>query len=560
MSLLPESGPKDSLISSILTSDHVTVFTLKTAIIAAIVLYFLVPFLQQCYSFLSKMSKIPSAPGSWPLFGHLPMIFQIMRKESCNESQAMHYMIESFVSDEKLSKDGMFKVYFGPIPIVVVTSPEPTGILLKSKTLPKSFIYKYLDLAAVGLANLNGDVWKYHRKLLTPAFDYKMVQGLPDILTSNGKMLVKELDEDVKTSGKIKNMNSLMSLYSLRVLLESALGLNDATMCEIFESSNGHEVIDKLETVFDQMSNILIERMLMPWNFFDNIFMLTPLGKRAKKLLDYMTGLIRMVVDRRQEDISSGKVATTDKNTFMDILLREHETNPNMFTDKDVDGELRTFLAAGHETTATTLTWFLFYVGHHPEVQAKIQQELDEIYESKESGEDEGITLNDLRSMKYLEAAINESLRLTASVPIFSRTADADFVINDKYTIPKLTVLVFYPYFLHRNPTVWSDPLKYDPNRFYMQDKMRGNVPHSFIPFSAGHRSCIGQKYAMLTMLGITSVLFRHFNITSINPVDQVKGLMNVSFRPDQILQLNVQKRSQSNEVNNNNNNNDTKL
>lgn len=538
-------------ISSLLTS-----LSFPIIILSAIPLYFLPPFLKQCISFVRHMYRIPTAPGAYFLLGHIPLMYQIKREKKCNESQALHLMIEGFLRDETIAKDGLFKVFFGPVPLVIVTSAEAASPLLKSKTLPKSFIYKYLDMAAIGLANLNGDKWKYHRKLLTPAFDYKMIQELPSILTSNGHSLERELERNVMESGTIQNMGALMSLYALRVLLESAVGLNDETMSDILQK-NGSDVIEKLEATFDESANILIERMLLPWNYFDSIFKMTKLGRRMVKLLGFMTGLVQQVLDRRKQDLAEGKsdpnhndndISSSNNNrkkktTFIDILLKEQESNPSQFTQQDVDGELRTFMAAGHETTATTLTWFLFYVGHHPDVMRRIQEEIDSIYEQARGegrGEGQEISLNDLRNMKYLEAAINESLRLTASVPMFSRTADTDITINDKYTIPKNSVLVIYPYFIHRNPNIWQDPGTYDPDRFYLQNR---HIPHSFIPFSAGHRVCIGQKYAMLSMLGITSVIFRKFNIQSLNPMDQVSGSMNISFRPDQILKLRIERR-----------------
>lgn len=517
--------------------SNVSMTAVKSVAVTIILSYFLIPVIRRCISFVSHMRRIQTAAGAWPLLGHVPLLFKIKSDEKCNDSQALHIMIERMIeSSDEIRKNGLFKLFMGPIPLVIVTSAEPASILLKSKTLPKSFIYKYLDMAAVGLANLNGDKWKYHRKLLTPAFDYKIIQDLPAILISNGSSLQAVLQKTAETTGTVDNLGALMSLYALRVLLESAVGLNEETMSDIL-NKNGANTIEELEATFDESANLLMERMLYPWNYFDCIYKMTSAGKRMQDLLDFMTGLVQQVLQRRKEEIEMQSSQESKKTTFIEILLREHEQRPDTFTQADVDGELRTFLAAGHETTATTLTWFLFYVGHHPHVMQKIQQEIDALYEDKE---DEELSLTDLRELKYLEATINESMRLTASVPLFSRTADQDFRVTDDVTIPKHAVLVVYPYFIHRNEKTWHNAQSFDPDRFHLQER---HVPHSFIPFSAGHRSCIGQKYAMITMLGLMCGLFRRFNVRSLDRMEDVKGSMNISFRPDRLLRLQIEKR-----------------
>lgn len=527
-----------------LLSASLSAATVKSLIAGLLLSYFLIPFIRQCYSFISHMRRIPTAPGAWPLLGHMPLLFQIQRQEKCNDSQALHIMIERMIdSSEEIRKTGLFKLFFGPIPMVIVTSAEPASVLLKSKTLPKSFIYKYLDMAAVGLANLNGEKWKYHRKLLTPAFDYKIIQELPAIISANDKGLQTLLNKAVDTSGRVENLGALMSMCALRVLLESAVGLNDEIMSDLLQK-NGENTIEELEATFDESANLLVERMLYPWNYFDAIYKMTNAGKRMQELLDFMTGLVQQVLDRRTSDLANNNDPKDRKTTFIDILLREHEQRPDVFTQADVDGELRTFLAAGHETTATTLTWFLFYVGHHPHVMRKIQQEIDSLYETKE---DEELNLSDLKNLKYLEAAINESMRLTASVPVFSRTADEDLTVPDGHTIPKHAVLVVYPYFVHRNEQTWQNALKYDPDRFFLKERQ---IPHSFIPFSAGHRSCVGQKYAMTAMLGLTCGIFRRFNIRSLESMEEVGGSMNISFRPDRLLSLQIERRNNNRSAN----------
>jgi cytochrome P450 family 4 len=127
---------------------------------------------------------------------------------------------------------------------------------------------------------------------------------------------------------------------------------------------------------------------------------------------------------------------------------------------------------------------------------------------------DPTIAYQELQDMKYLELVIKETLRLYPSVPVIGRYTQEDFLFEGQ-VIPKDTNVGLYIYGLHRNPEYFPEPEKFDPDRF---DNLNGSLPFAYIPFSAGPRNCIGQKFAMLEMKNVISKVIRHFELTPAVP------------------------------------------
>lgn len=141
------------------------------------------------------------------------------------------------------------------------------------------------------------------------------------------------------------------------------------------------------------------------------------------------------------------------------------------------------------------LTSLFYHIGHHPEVQERLWQELDPFFEQIESDvstmtTDDGrpqISLDKLKDLKYLECVIKEGLRLNPSVPFVGRKVHEDMVIKD-YKIPKGTIVYCFIYMLHRDPDIFPEPEKFKPERF-LPENSQGRHPFAYVPFSAGPRN-----------------------------------------------------------------------
>lgn len=144
--------------------------------------------------------------------------------------------------------------------------------------------------------------------------------------------------------------------------------------------------------------------------------------------------------------------------------------------------------------------------------QQRIYEELIQVLPDP----DEEPTIHKLSELKYLERCIKESLRLYPSVPFISRILDEDFVTNDHFVIPKGTIANVHIYDVHRNPKIYPDPEKFDPDRFLSENVLKRH-PFAYIPFSAGPRNCIGQKFATLEIKTVLCSILRKFKL---EPID----------------------------------------
>ncbi|CAG2117895.1 unnamed protein product [Medioppia subpectinata] len=226
---------------------------------------------------------------------------------------------------------------------------------------------------------------------------------------------------------------------------------------------------------------------------------------------------------------------TTDRRrrmAFLDSLLSEHFRNSE-FTEEDIREEVDTFMFEGHDTTSMAISWTLHLIGLNPDIQDKCHQELDAVLNASADdwvGERRMISMNELREMKYLEACIKEALRLYPSVPFVGRHLNEDTTING-YAVPAGVTCLVFLYQVHRDPQCFPQPEVYRPERFLDNSHMTRH-PFAFVPFSAGARNCIGQKFALLEEKTILATILRNYTIKSLDHTDVIKIAPELVIRP----------------------------
>ncbi|CAL1289345.1 unnamed protein product [Larinioides sclopetarius] len=164
------------------------------------------------------------------------------------------------------------------------------------------------------------------------------------------------------------------------------------------------------------------------------------------------------------------------------------------------------------------MSWALYLIGQDPKVQKMCQEELDEIF-----GDDYNrpFTLDDVKNLKYIECVLKESQRLYPSLPYIGRVSSSDIVVNG-YTIPAGTNCMIFTYMLHRDPDTYPDPEKFDPDRFLPENSI-GRHPFAYVPFSAGPRNCIGQRFAMMEQKVVLAHVLLNYEVKSLAPRDQLQ-------------------------------------
>ncbi|XP_077880878.1 cytochrome P450 3A9-like isoform X6 [Ictidomys tridecemlineatus] len=191
-------------------------------------------------------------------------------------------------------------------------------------------------------------------------------------------------------------------------------------------------------------------------------------------------------------------------------------------SDLEIAAQSIVFILAGYETTSTTLSFIMYLLATHPDVQKKLQQEIDETFPNKAP-----VTYDVLFEMKYLDMVVNETLRLYPIIERILRVCKKDVELNG-VLIPKGTNVAIPIYSLHQNSTYWPEPEKFYPERFSKKNKDSIN-PYLYMPFGNGPRNCIGMRFALMNMKLALIRLLQNF---SFHPCKETQIPLKLSKRP----------------------------
>ncbi|XP_049628644.1 cytochrome P450 4V2-like [Suncus etruscus] len=462
-----------------------------------------------------QLRTVPTVAGAYPFVGHV----LIAEKDSREHFKQVVRFTEEF------QHMPMFKLWLGPVPLMALYKAESVEtILCSSKHTDKSYLYKFMEpWLGLGLLTSTGSKWHSRRKMLTSAFHFTILEDFLDIMNEEANILVNKLE---RYANKEKfNCIFDVTLCALDIICETAMGKNI-----------GAQVNDDSEYVLAvcRMSNLILQRMKAPWLWPDIIFFMLKQGREYKRTLkilhDFTNNVIaeRAIAMQREEECRMENNTPKNKQVkaFLDLLLKITDDKGNKLNHQDIREEVDTFMFEGHDTTAAALNWSLYLLGSYPEVQKKVDKELEEVFGKS----DRPVTMEDLRKFKYLECVIKETLRLFPSVPLFGRKLSEDCEIAG-YKLSKGTEVVIAPYALHRDPRYFPDPEEFKPERFFPENS-QGRHPYAYVPFSAGPRNCIGQKFAMMEEKIVLSCILRKFWIESTQKREELGLIAKLVIRP----------------------------
>jgi cytochrome P450 len=205
----------------------------------------------------------------------------------------------------------------------------------------------------------------------------------------------------------------------------------------------------------------------------------SPRLSAAKATLD--TRLLALISERRKNPVA--------RDDLLSRLLAAHDADGASMSDEQLRDESVTLFVAGHETTANALSWCFALLARHPEVRARLQAEVDAL-----GGRAPGF--HDVMRVPLAVRVFKEALRLYPPLTLLVRQAMEDFTITGVH-IPKKQILFVPTWSLHRNPEVWPEPERFDPDRF-LPEREAGRHRAAWLPFGLGQRVCIGNHFAML--------------------------------------------------------------
>jgi cytochrome P450 len=207
--------------------------------------------------------------------------------------------------------------------------------------------------------------------------------------------------------------------------------------------------------------------------------------------------LYEYLADRRKNDFADSGLVT--------MLMQASREQRDPFDDRSLRDQILTLFFAGHETSATSLSWIHYLLSQHPEARAKLRAEIEHVLGKRVP------TLQDLDRLTYTEQVVNESLRLYSPIHSLSRVAlEADTLGG--YAIPEGATIYVSLYATHRLAQFWPDPERFDPERFTPEANER-RPRFAFIPFAAGHRNCIGGTTAIAELKLAIALLAQRYEL-----------------------------------------------
>lgn len=237
---------------------------------------------------------------------------------------------------------------------------------------------------------------------------------------------------------------------------------------------------------------------------------------------------------------NTNEVGVRKRMPLIDTLLRTN-VDGEPLSNQDIEDEVNTFLFAGHDTTSHTLSFFLYNVGKYPEVQEKIFEEIIGVFGGVP--ENTELSTRKLNELKYLEAVIKESMRMYATTPFIGRQILEETTIGDLH-LPADTNLSIFMFGMFRSEKIFKNAETFDPDRFITEREDSMNInPFAFIPFSAGPRNCIGQKFALLEMKTIILKTITTFNITLAEPDKELELVSGMILKTKDGINLKFKKR-----------------
>ncbi|KAI5778387.1 cytochrome P450 [Geopyxis carbonaria] len=361
-----------------------------------------------------------------------------------------------------------------------------------------------------GLFFAEGAEHRHLRKQITPAFSHGQVKNLVPVFWEKavylGDKVAEEAaegaTEDEKADGKVVDISRWCTLSTLDIIGAAGFGYDFQAM-ETGGESN--ELAAAFSTLFKRTPMAIflgLLGMFVPfWLTYWLPFQRSRDVRHAHRTLQRVC--LELVQNKRRA-LQEGKPEATESRDILSTLLKsgEYDSADGQAVARD---QIMTFLAAGHETTSTALSWAVHLLTQYPTIQSALRADVRAAFPA---GLPANITFDQLESLKSLRNFCHETLRYIPPVPLTMRVNNAATTLGGEF-IPKNTVLVVCPWALHRDPAVWgADADEFRPERW--EEGMQGSN-YNFQTFLAGPRSCIGKEFSNTEFRALLAVLVGRF-------------------------------------------------
>jgi cytochrome P450 family 110 len=412
----------------------------------------------------------PKSPKIWQMLQWITMPFSFMR--SCSDRYGDRFTAT-------LTPELTPIVFFSdPKALQVILSSDDSELFDSPGDL--NAIFEPL-LGAQSLMGLSGDGHRRMRQLLMPPFHGERMRSYGQLIRDITEEVMRE-----RVAGKTFPVRKSMQKISLRVILRAVFGLDEGTRYQQLERL--------LATMLDGMSNPFSVSFLYFPMFRQDLGPLSPWGSfvRARRQIDQL--IYDEIAERRTHLDAS-------RNDILTLLMSARDEAGQALTDAELRDELMTLLVAGHETTATAITWALYWIHKFPTVPKQLLKELQAL----DGPLDPSVVLR----LPYLNAVCCETLRIyPVGMTTFARVTKSTVELMGSSLEPG-TIVIGCIYLAHHREDVYPDPDEFRPERFLE----RHYSPFEYLPFGGGVRRCIGMAFAQFEMKLVISAILSGFEL-----------------------------------------------
>lgn len=439
---------------------------------------------------ISSGDPLPPGPAGLPIVGYLPFLGKEPHKKLAE-------LGKTYGSVFSVRLGGRFAVVLNDYQAIKEAFVKQGWVFAGR---PSSNIFTTRGQEQV-LSAGDGPIWKAHRQF---AFNSLKMLGL-------GKSSVEPLikSELHNFLGKVKQFGGEPN--DISDLLRYSIANNICALifgrCFDYEDSTFLRVNYLINERLKRYSNVN-SRLFFPW-----MKRVPFLSNRSgySKMLQLQDNLLKEI--RRLIENHKGQWADSSSNSYTADYLQEqkrrwsNDPNDSLFNDEILEGNLIVLLAAGSDSVGLIICWALKYLILYPEVQQRLQEELDRVI-----GKDCTPCWEDRTHLPYTMATILEIMRLTSVIPLNIAHSNICDTTLFNYKIPERSYIISNIWAVHHSPELWGDPENFRPERFLNEDGTVKNIPY-LIPFSLGPRTCLGESMARMELFLYLTMILQRFTI-----------------------------------------------
>jgi cytochrome P450 len=401
----------------------------------------------------------------------------------------------------------------GPLHVYQLSHPDLARQILVEQPekfhKPRLLKYAFRSFAGDGLLTSDGASWKQQRRLMQPAFHHSQLVTYADVMVTHTLQMIDSFE-----NGKVLEINAEMAKLTLAIVVRSLFGGDVRGEAE----DVGRLMIAVLDAANQRLNAVLQIPSWVP----------TRRNLREKRAVARVDELLHGLIATR-------RASTAKVDDLLSVLLTpSDEESGALMSDRQLRDEMMTLFLAGHETTATALTWTWYLLSQHPEIEERLLGEIDQVLRGRPP------SAVDLPNLPYTEMVVRESIRLYPPAAGVAREPIEAVTIGG-YEVPKGSLITVNTYALQHDARFFDDPERFNPERFAAGWEER--IPrYAYLPFGGGPRVCIGNGFAMMEARLIVATVAQRCRL-SLEPGQNVVPIQLVTVRPKDGIRMKVKVR-----------------